>query len=116
MSLPIKLNVDIKIDVSELIKQIGKKHWDKAFVDLYQAAEQRASQETLEKMRSEVFQVFQDIDERRITEYKKPDGTFADSVANEYTKKWAQFKQERLNYYLNMMLDLVKAEIQSKNK
>ena len=103
----------VNIDTTALARLIGKRKWDKAFKDMCEAAEQRASQDTLDKMRSEIPRVLQEQVERSAREYTKPDGTFEGSIAIEFTERWAQYKQERFDFYLKLMIDLVKAEMES---
>ena len=88
---------------------------DKAFMD-YVTRKGITSQDTLDKMRSEIPRVLQEHVERSARKYTKPDGTFEGSIALEFSERWAQYKQERFDFYLKLMTDLVKAEMESSSR
>ena len=107
----------LNLDTTALARLIGKRKWDKAFRDLCEVAEQRATQDYFDKARSiKLPKALLEQPERKARNYTKADGTNEGSVVVEMMERLWQFKQERFDFYLKSMMQLVEAEVSSSGK
>jgi len=108
--------VNINVDTRGLAQLIGKRKWAKAFKEMCEVAEQLAAKDFLEKLRTELPKAIFEHWDRKARNYRKANGTPEDSVVIELMERLSQYKQERFNFYLKSMLQLVEAEIKSSVK
>lgn len=108
--------LNLNVDITPLVRLIGKRKWDKAFKGLCEVAEQRADKDSVDKIYSELPKVVLEVSDRQRRGYTKPNGTLEDSVGAEFMERIAQYKQERFDFYLKSMLQLIEAELKSSTK
>lgn len=108
--------VNLNVDIAPLVRLIGKQKWDKAFKDLCEVAEQRATKDSLDKIYSELPKAVLEMSDRQRRGYTKRDGTLEGLVSAELTERIAQYKQERFDFYLESLLQLIEAELKSSAK
>ena len=106
----------VNVDTTALARLIGKRKWDKSFKELRDAAEQAAGKDVLDKIHGELSKKVLEMSERRTRHYTKTDGTAEGPMAIEWTDELFKYKQERLDFYLNLMVHLIEEEIKSRNK
>lgn len=112
----IQPTINVNVDTTGLARLIGKKKWAKVFKEMCEVAEQRAAKDFLEKIRVELPKAFHEHLERKVRDYTKTDGTTDESVVVELMERLSQYKQERFDFYLKSMIQLVEADIRSSNK
>jgi len=108
--------VIVNVDTTGLARLIGKRKWAKAFKEMCEVAEQQASKDYLEKLRSELPGAFQELIARRERDYTKPDGSPEGLVAADFIERLSIYKQARFDFYLKSMLQLVEADINASAK
>lgn len=106
----------VNVDTTSLARLIGKRKWDKAFKELCDAAEQKAAKDVFDKIYGELPKRSYEVSERAVRGYAKNDGTAESPVMVEWMEQLSQYKQERFNFYLKMMVHLVEEEIKSSAK
>lgn len=104
----------LNVDTTALARLIGKRKWDRAFRDLCEVAEQRAARDCLDKIRSgELLKAVFEQSERKARNYTKADGSTEGLVVVEMMGRLGEYKQERFDFYLKSMVQLVEAEIKA---